>query len=380
MDLQDFLQPASGTLKCYNEKNILASCIDFLHEVKNVDFYSYDIFIIGNYEQRTIETSSYSKAPQLIREQLLMLSKVSRHVSILDFGDFKSGKTLADSLVVIREVLSFLQVYNKPIIIMGGAYEMVREIAPYAFKDQEYPCLTTINSRIDTQSTIQGAEEESCLHFLVNNTPALRLNHIAHQTYYTIDSAVEWYEQMYFPYVRLANIKQLKEVEPLLRDSQLIHFCMNAIRFSDNPGVLHPSPTGLHAEQSCQIAWYSGFSDNSKMFFVSDYLPDNDKHNVSALLSAQLLWHFIDGVVQRKNENLNLEEAHNKYYVQNNYIHQNIVFYESKKTGRMWVDVPLNKENLKRIMPCSESEYKRAVANEIPSEWLLEFNRLFSKE
>jgi len=116
-----------------------------------------------------------------------------------------------------------------------------------------------------------------------------------------------------------------------------------------------------------------------KLFFLTGFSCENDERNVSAFLSAQLVWHVIDGISQRKHDIPIMEnENFSVFYLKNNYLNHDMVFYQSKMSKAMWVEVPSSVEK-KRIVPCSVVDYESALKNEIPNDWLLEFNRIFNK-
>lgn len=379
MDISDFLRPSHVSFQIQKQRSLFTSHILSFHALEQVNYSDFDVFLLGNLENKNLCDGAFVEAADRIREQCNRLTNVSKKISVLDLGNVHPGSSLSDSAFALQEVLTFLLQFHKPIICIGGSQDMLVEMCNPIYSTCTFPVISIIDSKIDYSSQKQKkVDNTTFISSLAESFRDIRINHLAHQTYFTTEESIDWFEQNYYPHKRLAELKNIEIAEPLLRESQVINIDLKSVRFSDNPGVCECAPTGLTSEQICQLAWYSGFSEENQVFVLSEYAPYNDVKEVSALLSAQLLWHYIDGVSQRKQESPLSEGVCNKYFVKNNYIHQSIVFYESKKTKRMWVEVPCN-DKITRIMPCTALEYERATKHDLPEEWLLEFNRLFQK-
>ena len=372
MEIFDFLSPSTCNYTYSNSSKNFVSQIDVL--TQDTDFSKYDLFLVGIQENNHAEESAVS---DILRTQFSFFSVTSKPIRILDLGNVLQGKTFQDSVFAIKTIVSKLYGYSKPIIVLGATHDFLIPFSVEFFVNDEFPVVSVLDSKIDFQSTLENHQS----HFisLVDNFPQIRVNHFAHQLFYTNKDAEEWFQQKYFPTYRLAEINDLLQIEPLLRDSHVINFNLSSIRYSDNPGVLHSLPSGLFSEQASQIAWYSGFSDKMRLFFLTGYSSKFDVRNVSAFLSAQIIWHVIDGVSQRKKDILNdIDERFSVFYVKNDYLNQDMVFYQSKVSKSLWVEVPTG-TNKKRIVPCSVADYRNALKNEIPNDWLLEFNRIYKK-
>ena len=64
--------------------------------------------------------------------------------------------------------------------------------------------------------------------------------------------------------------------EPLFRDSDVAIFDISAVRQSDAPGTMSPSPNGFYGEEICLLSRYAGISDNLKIFGLFDVNPEFD--------------------------------------------------------------------------------------------------------
>ena len=94
----------------------------------------------------------------------------------------------------------------------------------------------------------------------------------------------------------------MEEVEPVIRDADMVSFDVSAIRQSEAPGNNNASPNGFYGEEACQIARYAGISDKLTSIGFYEFNPSFDNNHQTAHAVAQMIWYFIDGVVNRKND------------------------------------------------------------------------------
>jgi hypothetical protein len=110
--------------------------------------------------------------------------------------------------------------------------------------------------------------------------------------------------------------------------------------------------------------------------------PDIDKQEQTSNLLAQMIWYFIDGYYNRKND-FPYKEKDNyiKYLVTfKNHQHE-IIFYKSKKSNRWWMEIPCPvnlKLKYKRhyLISCSYNDYQTACKQEIPDRWWKGYQKL----
>jgi hypothetical protein len=191
-------------------------------------------------------------------------------------------------------------------------------------------------------------------------------------------------EKNFFELYRLGKIREnIMDVEPVIRGADLITFDTSAIRQSDFPGSMEPSPNGLYAEEACQLTRFAGLSDNLKTIGFYDYDSSNDINYQSARLVAQMIWYFADGVMHRQTENITSDNDNIvKYMTSTSNNDYQIVFFKSKKTNRWWMEIPENPKSkhfnkFKQIIPCSYRDYQQATRGEIPERWWKSLKRTF---
>ena len=188
-------------------------------------------------------------------------------------------------------------------------------------------------------------------------------------------------EKMLFDIFRLGAIRPIKEVEHLLRDADLVYFDISAIKYSDSPAHRLASPNGLSGEEACSIARYAGISDKTSLFNINGYVEELDNQGISAQLIAQMIWYFMEGFYQRKNDYpVGSKSDYLKFIVLIDEGDFELVFYKSPRSGRWWLELNhdhFKSSNYKRhtLIPCSEEDYQRALSQEIPQRWWNAMNR-----
>jgi hypothetical protein len=199
--------------------------------------------------------------------------------------------------------------------------------------------------------------------------------HLAYQSFLVDPSLVTALEKLYFEHVRLGQLRDnFKEMEPLIRDADLISFDLSAIQSSVVPGAVDAQPFGLSGEEASQICWFAGSNEKLSSFGVYGYDPYyDDTYNKTAQVAAVMIWYFIEGFYSRKDTLSFKSAAYLKYTVSMDSKPNTLVFYKSKRSGKWWMEIPYNDASrFERvsIVPCSYSDYQQAQQGEIPERWV----------
>jgi len=110
-------------------------------------------------------------------------------------------------------------------------------------------------------------------------------------------------KNLYFDTYRLGIVRSnMEEVEPMVRNADMISVDIGCVRASDAPGNANASPNGFYGEEVCQIMRYAGMSDKMSSVGLYEYNPRFDRNNQTAKLISQLIWYFVDGFYNRKDE------------------------------------------------------------------------------
>jgi hypothetical protein len=204
-------------------------------------------------------------------------------------------------------------------------------------------------------------------------------SNIGYQSYFCNKDELHLLNKLNFDAFRLGYVRSnLSDIEPVLRDANILGIDMSAVKQSDSPGHKFPSPNGLYSEEICQLARYAGISDNLSIFGIFDINPLFDVNEQSARLAAQIIWHFIDGFNSRQKDfPLTDSQNYTKHIVSFEKSDQNIVFYQNNFNKRWWMEVPYPKNPQKNMkIACTYSDYKLACNQELPERWLKTIQKL----
>ena len=117
------------------------------------------------------------------------------------------------------------------------------------------------------------------------------------------------------------------------------------------------------------MAKYAGLSERLKVFGLFEVDPGKDQFDLTAKLSAQILWYYIEGLTNRQAIGAGLEENGIIYQVDVEDVNKPLVFCKNTLTNQWWMKFQaLNNETI--VLACSEEEYQQASNNDIPDLWL----------
>ena len=366
-DLHEFLDPVHKAFlsddKGYNESQ-LAGFVK-VYEDEMPDLADIDIVIVGINEFRGDGFICDGNSADAVRRQLYQLYFWHKDISIADVGNIKCGATLADTYAAIKTVLRELLQLNKMVIIIGGSHD--NTLAQYyAYKDlKKIIEATVIDATIDLKSDSPLRSHNFLMEMLTSEPNMIKhYNHIGFQSYFVHPRMLETMDKLHFDCYRLGKAKeQIDEMEPVLRNSDMVSFDIAAIKFSDAPAS-NCSPNGFSGEEACTLSRYAGLSPNLSSLGIYGYDPKKDVNNLTALQIAQMIWYFIDGK-SRSMQETELSERQNFNEYHTAFAEVDTIFIQSKKTGRWWMELPN-----KRLIACSYNDYLFASNNEIPERWL----------
>ncbi|MCB0661453.1 MAG: arginase family protein [Saprospiraceae bacterium] len=199
------------------------------------------------------------------------------------------------------------------------------------------------------------------------------------QRHFTDPEILNYLDSRNFDYLRLGETRSdLTSMEPIIRDADFMSFHIGAISGLIAPGQDEMSPNGFSGEEACQIARYAGYSDKLGSFGIYGFNPELDLRDQTAILIAQMVWYFIDGVKNRKMDFPASVYGLTEYIVDFKDQDITLSFWKSMRTGRWWIQVPLKtKKNEKRhrLIPCSFSDYQLALKEELPERLMNAFKR-----
>ena len=353
---------------------------------ENQEIEDYKIALIGvNEERNCFNNEGCSSAPNHVRKYLYRLAGFKSANKIIDLGNLKAGNTTQDTYFALSSIIEFLVKKNILPIIIGGSQDLT--YANFlAYKNLEQTVnLVAVDSKFNIGSSDDELNSDNFLSKIILHQPNYLFNYsnIGYQTYFIDKEEIDLMSKLFFDTYRLGQVQQnIEEVEPIVRNADILSFDVSSIRQSEAPGNKNASPNGLYGEQACQISRYAGLSDKLTSIGFYEINPTIDNHGQTSHCVAQMIWYFIDGYNNRKNDfPIGSRKNYLKYMVNIQEGDKEVVFYKSDKSERWWMDVPYpthNKIKYERhlLVPCSYNDYQIACENEIPNRWWQTFQKL----
>lgn len=371
--ISEDLPPSSFQRSIFINKNIS-------YELEGID-----IVLLGVTDMRGAGDYKGGQAPDLVRQKLYKMSKNSGKNRILDLGNLRNGPSAEETMLRLKEVVSFFLSKGKLPVIFGGSQDL--DFGQYQAYESMDKLITWLNidARFDLDE--KTTADRSHLAKILRYDPNYLFNyiHLGYQSYYVFPEEIRLMERLYFEAYRVGEIKErLSEMEPVIRDADAISFDISAIQSLYAPGTHQPNVFGLTGEEACQLCWYGGLNDKLSSIGLYNYLPEFDsKDHQTASVIATMIWYFIEGFYHRKGDVNFLTNDYLVYEVSLDENPESIRFFKSKLSEKWWMEIP-DEEGHKSIflrnkmVPCSYSDYEIASRGEVPERWLNAFTKINS--
>ena len=338
------------------------------------------IAILGIPEQRNSNNKGTALAPDKVREELYKLN-YSGKLSIVDLGNQILGKNLNDTYAAVTDIVYELLKKSIIPVIIGGSQDLTYAVYGAYNKLDKQISIVSVDPKFDLGYQKNKFDYESYLGQIILEKGKNLYNHtnLGYQAYYTNKDELKLFNKLNFDAFRLGQIRSnIEDVEPVMRDADLVSIDIRTVKQSDAPAHRFPSPNGFYSEEICQIARYAGLSDKVSSFGIYDINPKFDNNNITAGLAAQIIWYFIDGVNgRRKDFPKENSTEYTKHIISFEKNEQNIVFYQNNYNKRWWMEVKIpsvQKQN--KIVACTFNDYRMACNQELPDRWLKTIQRL----
>lgn len=345
-----------------------------------------DLAIIGVPEDRNaVNNEGCGRGPDVIRTYLYKLFPGTFIPNVIDLGNLKRGNTQRDTYFALTSTISELLNVNIIPIILGGSQDLT--YANYqAYQNLgQIINIVSIDNMFDLGKSEGELNSQSWLSSIILHQPNYLFNYanIGYQTYFIDQEALKLMNNLFFDTYRLGIVRaDLEEVEPIVRNADVLSFDISSVRNSDAPGNHNTTPNGFYGEEACQIVRYAGISDKLSSIGFYEYNPKFDHDGQTAHLIAQMIWYFFEGFYSRPHDfPFRNEEDYLKYHVTISDHKQDIIFFKSRKTDRWWMEIPLPAEQRAKyerhyLVPCSYKDYQQATNEEIPDRWWMVYQKL----
>ena len=377
--IQDFLTPIKDSVVAYLAlqsssclgQNIQINCIqEGFPDLENVKI---AIFAV-NEDRNSQNNFGCGEGLHAIRTKLYELFPGNWDTNIADLGTVEKGNQVSDTYFAVKEIIVSLIKRNIiPIIIGGGQDITYINYRAYDALEQSVN-ITTVDSRFDLGNLEEELTSQSYLSKIIMQEPNNLFNYcnVGYQTYFNSQEEISLLDNLFFDTYRLGEAKILENIEPALRNADIVSIDIGAVRQSEAPANNNSSPNGFYGEEICAISRYAGISDKVSSFGIYEYNSKHDNNDQTAHLIAQMIWYFIEGVNFRvKDYPFSGKENYQKFTV---LLEEDepLLFYKSNKSGRWWIEINIlsnNKYKRHALIPCTYKDYKDATKQLIPEKW-----------
>ncbi len=383
MNLRIFFDPIGEGLDKDKEDASLFGANIRIYNKEFPDLTKVSVAIIGVTEDRgSLTNVGAANGADEIRKKLYALKKGTVKLETADLGNLRSGETLEDTYLRIKEVCEVLMQLNILPIIIGGTQDL--DYGQFLSYENSGKLISMLNvdALIDMGSTKENQSAHH-IHRILVHQPNIIFNysHLAYQTYLNDQEVINVLEKLHFEAYRIGRIREnIGDMEPVVRDADMLSFDITAIKQSDAPGNNNSQPFGLSGEEACMLCWYAGLSTKLTSIGFYEYNPAQDIKQQTAGVVATMIWYFMEGFYTRKEDIDVSGPQYTKYLVSVDTREGKLIFYKNTFTEKWWMEVPYPEENSKMarnsIVPCSYNDYLMASKGEIPQRWTSTHSKL----
>ena len=375
----NFLSPVSDEVLAHNEllsEQSLGKKLK-IHSKQNgiPDLDDIKIAILGVLENRNdINYIGDNIHFDQVRRAFYELFPGNWFTGVADLGDILQGESVEDTYFALRTTVAILIEKKIIPIILGGSQDLT--YANYRAYDSIMPMVNIVNvdSNFDLGDSSLPIKNNSYLGKIILEQPYNLFNYstIGYQTYFNSQDEIDLMDNLYFEAYRLGEVSNnISIVEPVMRDAHIVSLDLKSVKASEVSSKQSHSPNGLNGKEICAISRYAGISNKVSSFGIYEYRPSGS--DITAMLIAQILWYFIEGVNCRvKDDDFRDDNSYQKFSVLIE--NDELIFFKSVKTGRWWIEIPFlpdvnNKLKKHTLLPCTHEDYIEASHGKIPERW-----------
>lgn len=354
-----------------------------LHQEEFPDWNQADVLLFS------ASVRDHNGLPFILRKELYNLSSPGHSLKMADLGHLKPREVTDDLLEQLSYLLSVFRESGKICLLLIDR-PLLSLAQSYAFEGSS-DGLEVVH--IDSQCNLLDSEllldSQSYHHALLKDVPSwlFDFTQLGHQRYFVGESQLSWFQERNFALHRYGELMgKIELAESYLRTAHVVSADLSAVRASDAPAALVPSPGGFSTEEFCRMARYAGLGHRIRSFSISGFDPELDPHGITSRLAAMGLWYFLDGHLNAFDD-IPLEDRSNltRYSVQLHASIPRIEFYRHNRSHRWWMEVPYQdqlgaSQPRSKLIACSEQDYETAKNDDIPDRWWLTYHKLADSE
>lgn len=370
----DFLQPISASVEEYiatlsnqtlGKKVVFHTQTDF----PVLDNVAVAIITVNEFRGSEKDNDDYSF--DYFRKQFYSLFPGNWNASIVDLGTIEAGASVEDTYFVVKSLVAELVKKRIIPVIIGGSQDLTYPMYRAYDNLDQMVNLVSVDNQFDF-SKENKLDSESYLSKIIVEEPnnLFNFSNLGFQTYFNSQEEIDLIEKLYFEAYRLGEVSNnIAVAEPVFRDADLVSVDMHSVQSSYSGNFDIFNPNGFTGKEICALTRYAGISDKVTSFGIFNFNPNGNE----VVLTAQMLWYFIEGFCFRSNEYpFGTKENYIKYIVPIE--DEELIFYKSNKTERWWIEILFltnvnNKLKRNTLLPCTHEDYLAACEQEIPERW-----------
>ena len=370
----DFLQPISTSVEEFVatlSNQTLGKKVVFHTQTDFPVLDNVAIAIITVNEFRGSEKDNDDFSFDNFRKQFYSLFPGNWNTSIVDLGSIEAGASKEDTYFVVKSLVAELIKKSIVPIVIGGSQDLTYPMYRAYDNLDQMVNIVSVDNQFDF-SKENKLDFQSYLSKIIVEEPNNLFNYsnLGYQTYFNSQKEIDLIEKLYFEAYRLGEVSNnISIAEPVFRDADLVSVDMTSVQSSYSGNFKTFNPNGFTGKEICALTRYAGISDKVTSFGIFNFNPNENE----VVLTAQMLWYFIEGFCFRSNEYpFGTKESYLKYIVPIE--DEELIFYKSNKTERWWIEIPFltnvnNKLKRNTLLPCTHEDYLAACEEEIPERW-----------
>jgi len=190
-------------------------------------------------DRNAIDNDGCKNAPDAIRHFLYKLFPSNHTPTIVDLGNIKKGHTINDTYFALSSAMVELIQNNVVPIIIGGSHDLTFAAYQAYEKLQQIINIATVDNCFDLGDADRELNSQSYLSQIILKQPNFLFNYtnIGYQTYFVNPESINLMKNLFFDTYRLGVVREdIEEIEPLIRNADMLSIDISSIRMSDAPG------------------------------------------------------------------------------------------------------------------------------------------------
>ncbi len=376
MEITHYLEPVEATwdlVPGISHNESLGSLVSFFKGDKNwFRKISPQIVIFGVPEDRNgIDNRGCAQSPDAIRKLLYGLRGFGPDLVIGDAGNVR-GQGINDRYQALKEVAEWFIGQGSVVVVLGGTQDLTYPLFNALSSINKHINVVVGDAMIDLDVSNNDFSSRAWLNRIIGSeeTCLNDLTIFGVQNYLVSSAQESLIHEKHFDIIRLGEVRGtgIIKTEVPLRDSHLVSVDMRMVIGQHQFNEKVCSPHGIEPFEACQLSRYSGLSDQLKIFGLFEVIGDDKLGVINISLASQMIWHFIDGFINRFEDfPIRSLDEYKFYVVHLEEFGEGLKFYQNPINGRWWMEVPSETGTV--VVACEYEDYSKALHKELPEKW-----------